>query len=152
LTDSVRCSALSSNHFTCEVEIDSDVDQCEPATPWCESPAPPPTQSSPAVSTLVSSFVSSKVVTLPTPAITLAALKQCASSEIGLVLASLTPKHPLVMGLTMLKAVVDATQCLTAARDAAAERYAQNYCREQGGELSRAGDDHFICEVRQRAK
>jgi hypothetical protein len=161
LTDSVRCVAGSSNTFNCEVRLDSDFDtqkpEAEPATQVSPPPVPPmssaPPASSPAVSTLVSAFVSKTLVPVETPLISVAALKECASSELGIVLASLTTaKHPLIAALTMAKAVIDAGQCLTDAHDAAAARNAEDYCRGIGGVVTAVEDNKMICEVRERAK
>jgi len=113
--------------------------------------SPPP--SNPAVSKLVSTFVSKTVVPAPAPPlITGSALLKCASSEMSIVLAAATAKTPILVGLGMLKAALDAGTCLTAAYDQAAQRNAENYCLAQGGIVTGVEGDKTICEVREHAK
>ena len=159
LTDSVRCSADSTNTFTCEVQLDSNFDtlMCEasgpePAQRPPPPPAPPPSPN-PAVSSLVSSFVSRTVVPAPPAApITAAALLACASSELGLALAAGTAKNPVLGALTMLKASFDASSCLTLAHNEAVQRNAEAYCAAQGGSVVGVEGDKTICEVHEKPK
>jgi len=162
LTDSVRCSASSPNTFTCEVELDSEFETltCEAAAPEPPTATPAPTPpfpatpaADPAVSRLVSSFVSKTLVAAPAPpSISGAALLTCASSELSIVLAALGGKGPLVTSLTMLKAVLDAGSCLTRAHDEAAQRNASDYCVGRGGIVVGVDGDKTTCEVRERVK
>src|SRR6478752_9346396 len=108
LTDSVRCTADSLNTFTCEVQLEAELESltCEGAEPNPPPPPPsPPAAPSPAVSMLVSSFVSKTELRAPSPPlISGAALLKCAPSELSIVVAATAGKIPLVTGLTMLKA------------------------------------------------
>jgi len=149
LTDSVRCTADSAHKFSCEVQLDSQFEAEELAA----SPLSPPPPSEPAVSTLVSSFVSKTLVPAPpAPLISGAALLKCASSEISLVLAAGAGKGTIMTGLAMIKAALDAGTCLTRAHDDAEQRNAENYCAAQGGVVKGVVGDKTICEVREKAQ
>ncbi|HEY3256554.1 MAG TPA: hypothetical protein VGJ91_21490 [Polyangiaceae bacterium] len=110
--------------------------------------------SSPAVSALVSSFVSKTVVPAPpAPLLTSAALLECASSEVSVVLAAAAgSRSPIVAGLAMLKAAFDTSRCLAEAHNAAAQRNAEDYCTAQGGVVLGVEGEKTICEVRQTVK
>lgn len=163
MTDPVRCSRDSSNHFTCEVRIDADLATPKPVAvdapqPASAAPAPPvtprPAEQNPAVSTLVSTFVSRTIVQAPpAPPISGAALKECASEELGLVLALLNKnKNKFVTALTLGKAALDTYMCLKEAQDQAATRNAENYCRDLGGVVTSVDADKVSCEVHERTK
>lgn len=152
MTDSVRCSADSPQSFTCEVQIESD-----PETLTCEAPPPeppvPPPAANPAVSSLVKTYVSKTVVPAPpAPLLSRAALLSCAASEAAVLLAAASAKGPVLGALTMLKASLDASHCLTLARNDAAQRNAEDYCKAQGGTVVGVEGNKTICEVRQKAK
>jgi len=156
LPDSVRCTGNSSQQFTCEVQLDSNFDTDEPvctapaapATALPPQSAPPPTEN-PAVSTLVSTFVSKTLVRLPPPpVISAAALAKCASSELGVALAvATTGKSAILTVLSVAKAALDAGKCLTEAHDEAAQRNAEHYCRDIGGVVTSNTEDKLVCEV-----
>lgn len=154
MTDSVRCSADSPGTFTCEVLLESDLESlsCEappPAPPAKAQTLPPPPTADPAVSGLVSSFISRTVVSAPpAPVISAAALVSCAPSVLSIGLAAIAGKGPLVTGLTMLKAVLDTSNCLTLAHDRAAQRNAEDYCTNQGGVVTSVVGDKTFCEVK----
>lgn len=164
LTDSVRCTADSTNTFTCEVQLDSNFDtlMCEASAPEpalrptpqpAPPPAPPAPATNPAVSALVSSFVSRTVVPAPpAPPITGAALLACASSELSLVLAASPGRNPVLAALTMLKASFDTSSCLTLAHNQAVQHNAEAYCAAQGGTVVGIEGDKTICEVHEKAK
>ena len=157
MTDSVRCTADSLNTFTCEVQLEAELESltCEAAEPDPTPPPPPPpsppSAASPAVSMLVSSFVSKTELRAPSPPlISGAALLKCAPSELSIVVAATAGKIPLVTGLTMLKAVLDAGTCLTLAYDQAAERNAKDDCARRGGVVVGVEGEKTICEVHER--
>ena len=156
MADSVRCTADSSNSITCEVQLDSDFE-----TLTCEGPErppplalPPQSGSDPAVSSLVSSFVSRTVVPAPpAPWISGAALLECSSSELSVVLAAAaTTKSPVLAGLSMLKAGIELSQCLALVHDDAAQQNAEDYCAAQGGRVVRVEGNNTVCEVREMVK
>lgn len=158
MADSVRCTASSSNQFTCEIQVDADFDPPEtraarPA-PSPPPPASPSPESTPAVSKLISTFVSrTQVQGPPAPPITVEALKQCASEELGIVLSVLArSKNNIVTGLAILKAGYDAGRCLSNAQDNAAERNARNYCHDKGGVVTSVDADKVTCEVHETAQ
>jgi len=152
MTDSVRCTADSRNSFTCEVHFDAELASAtDDATEAAR--AEPPAVSSPAVESLVSSFVSRTVVPAPpAPLISGPALLKCTSSEASVVLAALAGKGPIIGGLTMLKASFDAASCLTLAHNDAAQRNAEEYCAAQGGVVVGVEGDNTICEVRETVR
>lgn len=154
MTDSVRCNTDSPNSFTCEVQLDANETlTCEAPEPEPASAPPPPPPPSPAVSSLVSSFTSRTVVRAPpAPLLDVAALLKCASSELSMALALTSGKSPLISALTMLKASLDTSTCLTLARNEAAQRNAEAYCVGQGGVVVGVEGDKTICEVREQAK
>jgi len=162
LTDSVRCSADSPNTFSCEVQIDSDFESLvcespgpEPTLPLAAPPlaSPPPPPPDPAVSSLVSSFVSRTLVPAPpAPLISAAALLACASSELGLVLAASAGKNPVLAALTMLKASFDTSSCLTLFHNQAVQHNAEAYCADQGGVVVAVQGDKTICEAHEKAR
>ena len=174
LTDSVRCTKTSPNTFSCDVLLVSEpeksagesleaVPQSPPAQ--CQSTSPPPSPSqtqsaatappaeNPAVSALVSRFVSRTVFPAPPPPlISGAALLKCASSEIGIVLAAAGGKGSLVSALAMLKAGLDAGACLSLVRDEAAQRNAEDACVARGGVVTGVEGNKTICEIRETVK
>lgn len=161
MTDFVRCTADSPNTFSCEVELDSDFETltCEapdPAPALLSAPTalPPAAVSSPAVSLLVSSFVSKTVVLAPpAPLITGAALLECASTELSVVLAAAgASQSPILAALTMLKAGLETSHCLALAHNEAAQRNARDYCTAQGGVVTGVEGEKTICEVRETLK
>jgi len=82
-----------------------------------------------------------------------AALAKCASSELGIALAAATTgKSAILAALSMAKAVLDASKCLTDAHDEAAERNAENYCHDIGGVVTSNTDEKLVCEVHERPK
>lgn len=152
--DSVSCTMDSAHKFTCEVQVDSDFDTPEPVV----SPAPPaapapPQESSPAVSQLVSSFGSKTVPPPPSPPIfTVEAIKECASSALGVASAAATGvKLPYLAVLTMFKAGLDAAMCLAQSHNHAVIRSAQNYCVEQGNTVLGSDANSVTCQ-RESAK
>ena len=154
MTDSVRCTSDSPGTFTCEVLLESELESLsceapEPAPPPNAQTLPPPPTAEPAVSALVSSFISRTVVPAPpAPVISLAALASCAPSALSIGLAALAGKGPLVTGLSVLKAVLDARDCLILAHDKAAQRNAEDYCTKQGGVVTSVVGDKTFCEVK----
>ncbi|MEI9952946.1 MAG: hypothetical protein WDO74_29215 [Pseudomonadota bacterium] len=156
MTDLVRCTADSSNTFTCEVQLDSEFEAltCEAPEPEQAPPPPPPPPSNPAVSLLVSSLVSRTVVPAPpAPLISGAALSKCASSEAAVLLAAAgATKGPVLGALVMLKAAIDASHCLALAHNDAAQRNAEDYCAAQGGVVTGIDGEKTICEVREIVK
>ena len=172
MTDSVRCTADSPNQFSCEVQLDSDFETltCEAAEPGpppaaassSPTPAPalapsapplPPSASNLAVSALVSTFVSRTLVSVPqAPLISGAALLSCASSELSVVLAAAAGKGPILKVVSVFKAALDASSCLTQARNQAGQNNVENYCAGQGGILTNSPSYTPTCTIRERAK
>ncbi len=152
MTDSIRCTADSPNTFTCEVQLDADLEalSCDASEPELEPPAAP----NPALSLLASRFVSRTLVPAPpAPLITGTALLECASSEASVVLAAVgASKNPYLGALAMLKASIDVSHCLMLARNEAAQRNAEDYCAAQGGVVIGVTDEKTICEVRETVK
>jgi len=102
----------------------------------------------------VSTLVSKTLVHLPPPPLLSgAALAKCASSELGVALAAVnTGRSAIVTALTMAKAVLDAGRCLTDVHNDAAQRNAENYCRDIGGVITSNTDEKVVCEVHERAE
>jgi hypothetical protein len=154
LTDSVRCTADSSNSITCEVQLDSDFETLTGEVPQPPPARPPQFASDPAVSSLVSSFVSKTVVPAPpAPLLSSAALLKCSSSELSVLLAAAAAtKSPILATVSMLKAGIELSECWSLAHDDAAQRNATDYCSAQGGHVVRVEDDNTVCEVRETLK
>jgi len=82
-----------------------------------------------------------------------AALKDCASSGLGIAVAGATGvKTPYLAVLSMFKAAIDAGMCLAQSHNQAVIRSAQNYCVEQGNTVTASDGDSVTCERNQSAK
>ncbi len=158
MTDSVRCTQTSPNTFSCDALIISGPEKQNGEAP---APAPgvepkaaqPVPASEPAVSTLVSRFVSKTLIPAPpAPLVSGAALLKCASSELSIVLAMKTGRSMIMAGLEMLKAGFDTASCLALAHDEAAQHNAESTCVAQGGVVKGVEGDKTICEVRERVQ
>jgi len=162
LPDSVRCTADSSNAFTCDVQIDADLERlsCEAPEPLVSAPPPPPApahtlaSANPAVAVLVANFVSKTQVPVPpAPLLTGAAVLDCASSELSVALAAVAAsKNPLVATISMFKAGLETGSCLVRARNEATLRHAIEYCDSLGGTVLGIEGDKTVCAVRESGK
>ena len=152
MADPVSGSLDARHALMCEPE--PEVELVTPLPPAAPLPASQPVEA-PVSNSVVSALVVSYRRTVPAqqaPYLTLESAVQCASGGVGVVLAALAGKGPVLGTIIGLKAGFDIGKCFAdqhaRASEAATELKVQQICAAEGGQITAVVGDTSVCEVR----
>ena len=152
MADPVSGSLDARHALMCEPE--PEVELVTPLPPAAPLPASQPVEA-PVSTSVVSALVVSYRRTVPAqqaPYLTLESAVQCASGGVGVVLAALAGKGPVLGTIIGLKAGFDIGKCFAdqhaRASEAATELKVQQICAAEGGQITAVVGDTSVCEVR----